>query len=134
MLDSNKSSSKPPMRIEIADYVEMGRIVVDWARDPSTRPRTVSELASQLDGIATVPKGFKNIAFVQNDGETLFLRLPEAPILEESMSEAEDEFSLRQYPLPYFYRDYFDPGFGPVMTTLDTLLARLGDQLAAQPR
>jgi hypothetical protein len=37
-----------------------------------------------------------------------------------------------RYPLPQFYSDHYRPGFGPVMTPLDTLLARVGDYTIAQ--
>ena len=39
-----------------------------------------------------------------------------------------------RYPLPQFYADHYRPGFGPVMTPLDTLLARVGDYTIAQCR
>ena len=37
--------AKPPIpRIEVADYIEMGRLVAQWATEPATRPRDVDEL------------------------------------------------------------------------------------------
>ena len=38
------------------------------------------------------------------------------------------------HPLPQFYADHYRPGFGPVMTPLDTLFARIADYTIAQCR
>lgn len=121
-------------RIEIADYIEMGRLIAQWSVDPKTRPGTVAELAEQLDGIAVVPERIKQVHFVQSTLDTLVLRLPVKEMLEESIERMSDPTGGGQYPLPQFYADHYRPGFGPVMTALDTLLARVGDYTIAQCR
>lgn len=131
MFDIN---AKQPERadIEVADYIELGKLVTEWARDPSTRPESAADLKRQLAGIAVIRRPVKKVVFVQDDEETVYFRLPCAEQLSERINEMMDDCSGRLYPVPYFYRDYFDPGFGPVMSSYETLLARLGDSLAAQ--
>ncbi|TPE52539.1 hypothetical protein [Amaricoccus solimangrovi] len=131
MFDINVKQPERPT-IEVADYIELGKLMVEWTRDPTSRPTSVAELARQLAGIAVIPRRVKRIAFVQNDEETLYVRLPEEALLGERVEEMMDDCSGRLYRMPYFYRDFFDPGFGPVMSSYETLLARLGDSMAAQ--
>ena len=66
MLDIHSVPKPPIPRIEIADYIEMGRLVAQWATDRSTCPATVAELKEQLDGIATVPDRIETVEFVQS--------------------------------------------------------------------
>lgn len=131
MFDIN---AKEPERatIQVADYIELGKIVLDWVRDPETRPASPDELANQLREIAVVPRRVRKVVFVQDDDETLHIRLPGKALIAEQVEEALDVCSTRRFPMPYFYRDYFDPGFGPVMSAYDTLLARLADAATAQ--
>jgi hypothetical protein len=126
---------KPPIpRIDIADYIEMGRLVAQWATDRSTCPETVAELKDQLDGIATVPDRIKTVEFVQSTMDHLILRLPVKEMIEESLERMSDPNGDGRYPLPQFYSDFYRPGFAPVMTPLDTLFARVGDYTIAQCR
>ncbi len=134
MLDV-QSVPKPAIpRIEVADYIEMGRLVAQWATDPATQPKDVAELKEQLDGIATVPDRIKTVEFVQSTLDHLVLRLPVREMIEESIDRMSDPMGDGRYPLPQFYADFYRPGFGPVMTPLDTLLARVGDYTIAQCR
>lgn len=118
--------------IAVADYIELGRIVAEWARDPAARPGSVTELTRQLTGVAVIPDSIKTVAFVQNDAETLYIRLPEQTRLAETMEDLRDDCSGRLCRMPYFYRDYFDPGFGPVMSSFETFLARVGDAMVSE--
>ena len=127
-------ASQPIPRIEVADYIEMGRLVAQWATDPATRPRDVAELKTQLDGIAVVPDRIRSVEFVQSTLDHLVLRLPVREMIEESLERMTDPMGDGRYPLPQFYADHYRPGFGPVMTPLDTLLARVGDYTIAQCR
>lgn len=124
---------KEPERatIKVADYIELGKIVLEWSREPESRPDSIDALARQLGGIAVIPRRLRRVVFVQDDDETLYVRLPAQALLAEQVEEAMDDCSGRQYEMPYFYRDYFDPGFGPVMSPTETLLARLGDSMAS---
>ena len=134
MLDTHSVASQPIPRIEVADYIEMGRLVAQWATDAATRPRDVAELKTQLDGIAVVPDRIRSVEFVQSTLDHLVLRLPVREMIEESLERMTDPMGDGRYPLPQFYADHYRPGFGPVMTPLDTLLARVGDYTIAQCR
>lgn len=133
MLDAQtRSPSQPIPRIEVADYIEMGRLVHQWVRDPGSRPSDVAELKRQLDGIAEVPDRIREIEFCQGTLEKLVLRLPVPEMIEESHASMTDPLVEASYPFPQFYADVYNPGFGPVMTPLETLLARVGDYTIAQ--
>jgi hypothetical protein len=134
MLDINVPARQSIPRIEVADYIEMGRLVAQWSADPATRPGTVQELKEQLDGIAVVPDRIKTVEFTQSTLDHLVLRLPVKEMMEQSIERMSDPMGDGRYPLPQFYGDHFRPGFGPVMTPLDTLLARVGDYTIAQCR
>jgi hypothetical protein len=134
MLDIQTVARQPIPRIEVGDYIEMGRLVAQWATDPATRPKDLAAFKQQLDGIATVPDRIKSVEIVQSTLDHLVLRLPVKEMIEESLERMTDPMGDGQYPLPQFYADHYRPGFGPVMTPLDTLLARVGDYTIAQCR
>lgn len=135
MFDNNAATARQPIpRIEVTDFIEMGRLVAEWSLNPKSRPADVAELIDQLDGIATVPDRIKHVEFVQSTLDHLILRLPVKEMIEESIDRMSDPMGNGQYPLPQFYADNYRPGFGPVMTSLDTLFARVGDYTIAQCR
>ena len=134
MLDIQSVARQPIPRIEVADYIEMGRLVALWATEPATRPKDAEEFRQQLEGIAVVPERIREVSFVQSTLDHLVLRLPVREMIEESLERMTDPTVDGQYPLPQFYADYYRPGFAPVMTPLDTLLARVGDYTIAQCR
>ena len=83
MLDFQTVAKPPIPRIEVADYIEMGRLVAQWATEPATRPADVAELKAQLDGIAVVPDRIKSVEFVQSTLDHLVLRLPVKEMIED---------------------------------------------------
>lgn len=134
MFDAQNHSRQPISRIEVADYIELGRVVAQWATEPATRPATVAELRLQLDGIAVLPDRIKTIEFTQSALDHLVLALPAKEVVEDSLERVTDPLGETRYPLPQFYADHYRPGLGPVMTPLDTLLARVADYTIAQCR
>lgn len=134
MLDMNAPARHSISRIEVIDYIEMGRLVAQWSAEPNTRPSTVQELREQLDGIAVVPERIKTLEFTQSRLDHVVLPLPPREMIEDAIERMSDPMSDGRYPLPQFYADHCRPGFGPVMTPLDTLLARVGDHSLAQCR
>ncbi len=132
MLDTHTIAKPPIPRIEVADYIEMGRLVSEWATGSTPCPETVEDLKTQLDGIAVVPDRIKTVSFVQSTLDHLVLRLPVKEMIEESLERMSDPMGDGRYTLPPFYADHYRPGFGPVMTPLDILLARVGDYTIAQ--
>ena len=134
MLDNSAAPAAPAGLFEVADYIELGRLVADWTRDPDTRPGSIGELIAQLDGIARVPDSFKEVKFVDGEVETLVIRLPERGVMEHTLSALESLLVGERYHLPKFYDDIYHRHFGPEMTPLDTFLARMGDYTIAQCR
>lgn len=132
MLDTHATIKDPIPQIEVSDYIELGRLVLQWVEDPTARPANVEDLRRQLHGIAAVPERIRNVEFVQNRLDTLVVPLPAPEVVEEGMAEATDPMNDGRSPLPQFYGDHFRPGFGPVMTPLDTLVARIGDHTIAR--
>jgi hypothetical protein len=134
MLDLQPTRTAPIPRIEVEDYIEMGRLVAEWATDPTSRPRDVASLKEQLVGVAAIPARVRTVGFVQCTLEHLVIRLPAKELVEDALERASDPMGGPRHTLPQFYADHCRPGFGPVMTPLDTLLARVGDHAIAQCR
>jgi hypothetical protein len=135
MLDTRLTNTGPEIpQVKVADHVEMGRLVTEWATGQRSRPETVEDLKRELSGIAEVPARIKKIEFCQEDMETLVIRLPVREIIERAVDEMADPERESRYPFPQFYTDFFHPGFCPVMTPLDILMARLGDHTIEQCR
>ena len=134
MLDMQAVRTPPIPRIEVEDYIEMGRLVAEWAVDPASRPADLAALKEQLAGIAALPERVRTVEFVQGTLEHLVIRLPAKALVEDTLEQMSDPLGSPCYQLPQFYADHCRPGFGPVMTPLDTLFARVGDQTIAQCR
>ena len=121
MLDIQASPTQPIPRIDVADYIEMGRLVAQWATDPATRPADVAELKRQLDGIAVVPDRIKIVEFVQSTLDHLVLRLPVKEMIEESLERMSDPLghgalsaaAVLRRPLPPGLRAGDDPARHP---------------------
>ena len=45
---------KPIPRIEVTDFIEMGRLVAEWNK-PETRPANIAELGTSSTGSPVVP-------------------------------------------------------------------------------
>jgi hypothetical protein len=135
MLDTRVTNTGPDIPlVKVADHVEMGRLVAEWATGQRARPETVDDLKRELSGIAEVPARIKKIEFCQEDMETLVIRLPVKEVIERAVNDMADPECESRYPFPQFYADFFQPGFCPVMTPLDILMARLGDHTIEQCR
>jgi hypothetical protein len=81
-----------------------------------------------------VPERIKKVTVVQSTLDHLILRLPVREMIQESEHRLSDPMANGRYPFPQFYEDFYSPGFGPVMTPLETLYARVGDYTIAQCR
>jgi hypothetical protein len=134
MLDNTPTPTSPIPRIEVADFIEMGKLIAGWATGRIAPPCNVEDLAKQFDGIAVVPERIKTVEVVQSTLDHLIIRLPVREMIEESERHLSDPMANGRYPFPQFYEDFYSPGFGPVMTPLETLYARVGDYTIAQCR
>ncbi len=131
MLD-DQSNAMAAGLFEVADYIELGRLVADWTLNEDARPDCIEELRRQLDGIARVPENFKDLRFVEGKPEVLVIRLPERALTDATLRRLESLEVGERYRLPKFYDDIYHRHFGPVMTPLDIFLARMGDYTIAQ--
>ncbi|MBP7242296.1 hypothetical protein [Amaricoccus sp.] len=133
MLDDQNAAQSSRL-FEVADYIELGKLVADWTQNEASRPKCIDELRRQLDGIAKVPDNFKDVDFVEGRSDVLVIRLPEKDLMAEAQRELEGASPMTQppYRLPKFYDDIYHRHFGPEMTSLDIFLARMGDYTIAR--
>jgi hypothetical protein len=131
MLD-NQTSLPTEGLVEVADYIELGRLVADWTLNEDTRPKGIVDLHTQLDGVARVPANFKDVLFVEGKSDVLVIRLPERDLMKDTLDRLESLAVGDRYRLPKFYDDIYNRHFGPQMTSLDVFLARMGDYTIAR--
>jgi hypothetical protein len=97
-----------PEIVEVVNFRAFGDKVKAWARGADPLPQTIDEFASQLadaDIGVKIPKGIKHVRFVQDDAETLVVKLPCRELLEQG--EAAIAKAGGDYPLPSFYERAF---------------------------
>jgi len=134
MFDIEPASTGAIPRIEVEDYIEMGRLVAEWAIVPASRPAGLAALRDELAGIARLPERIRTAEFVQGTLDHLVIRLPAKALIEEALARMSDPMGNPRYQIPQFYADHCRPRLSPVMTPLDMLLARVGDQTIVQCR
>ena len=106
---------------KIANYQAFGEKVKAWAKGEAQLPASLEDFSTQLASAnvgATIPGNYKHVKFVQDDEETLVVRLPCKSLLEAA--EAKLSRSDAEYSLPAFYERTF--GAQPTV----------GDKLALQ--
>jgi hypothetical protein len=59
-------------RIEIPQPREMGKLIIKWALEPDTRPKTLSEFKTQTSGMVGLPDHFVGLQFTQSNREVLY--------------------------------------------------------------
>ncbi|MFI0843011.1 hypothetical protein [Mesorhizobium sp. IMUNJ 23232] len=95
-----------PAPMKILNFRETGMKVVQWAQDPSTRPRDLAEFKQQLAGLVQVPDRFKEIQIMQGYDHVFFLRLPPKNQVTKSHEQLANETDdLNEYGIPDFYFD-----------------------------
>lgn len=95
-----------PEPMKILNFKEAGMKVVQWAQDPSTRPRDLAEFKEQLAGLVQVPERFKEIQIMQGYDHVFFLRLPPKNQVTKSYEQLANETDdLMEYGIPDFYFD-----------------------------
>jgi hypothetical protein len=127
----------PTTRININDYLALGRLIATWSKEPGARPADIAAMRTALAGIAHIPSRITKLEYVQADLHTMLMRLPNAQMLQES----EDMFAptgaaantVPGYQIPTFYGDAL--GFSAQPTPLlTTLYSRIADYTIAQCR
>jgi hypothetical protein len=97
-----------PEIVEVVNFRAFGEKVKAWARGTEPLPQTIDAFAAQLaaaDIGVTIPDSIKHVRFVQDDAETLVVKLPCRELLEQG--EAAIANSGGDYPLPSFYERTF---------------------------
>src|SRR5262245_6083591 len=97
-----------PEIVEVVNFRAFGEQVKAWARGTEPLPQTIDEFAAQLadaDIGVKIPKGIKHVRFVQDDAETLVVKLPCKDLLDQG--EAAVAKAGSDYPLPSFYERTF---------------------------
>lgn len=95
-----------PEPMKILNFREAGEKVVQWAQNPSTRPRDIDEFKEQLAGIVAVPERYKEIQIVQGYDHVFFLRLPPKNQVTKSLEQLlAGQGGLSDYGIPDFYFD-----------------------------
>ena len=97
-----------PEIVEVVNFRAFGDKVKAWARGAEPIPQTIDEFAAQLadaDIGVKIPASIKHVRFVQDDVETLVVKLPCKELLEQG--EAAIAKAGGDYPLPSFYERVF---------------------------
>lgn len=106
MADPVDNPEKAPEPIKILDFPKTGKKVVEWAQNPSSRPRDLEEFKAQLAGLVQVPDRFKEIQIMQGYDHVFFLRLPPNNQVTWSKKQLDTEKGgLMDYGIPDFYFD-----------------------------
>lgn len=66
------------------DYIEVGRLICEWAEKPETRPKSLAEFNAAVGKYYRLPDKVKAVQFVQSNPDVFILRLPEWNQLSES--------------------------------------------------
>jgi hypothetical protein len=97
-----------PEIVEVVNFRAFGEKVKAWSRGTDALPQSIGEFAAQLaaaDIGVKIPDSIKHVRFVQDDAETLVVKLPCRELLEQG--EAVIAKSGGDYPLPSFYERVF---------------------------
>lgn len=119
----------PPARINVLQHRELGKKMIQWALEPDTRPKTLEEFKAATFGIIEqpFPEWVKGLQFVQNNLDTLLIRLPAPEMVQASLDRTAT--ATGRYPLPAFYEEHIAQGLS---TQREMLEARVGDYTMAQ--
>jgi hypothetical protein len=94
-------------RINILQHRELGKKLIGWAMDPTSRPNNLEEFKQQTAGIIDqpLPPWIKAIQFIQPNFEVLVIRLAPPEFVKDSLEI--NATAGGPYPLPKFYEDFY---------------------------
>lgn len=118
-------------RVEVLDYVEFGKKVVQWALEPQSRPADLPAMKLALRDIVTIPDRITKLSYVDVKLDELVIRVPNPDMVRESLA-AFGNGGTGAYPTPLFYRDLLSSGGS--LSKLDALHSRIADYTIAQCR
>jgi len=114
-------------KLEVVNYKAFGEKVKAWSKGADPLPATLEEFSSQLARAnvgAKIPSQLKYVKFVQDDEETLTVRLPCKATLEWFEKRLVGQGG--SYPLPAFYERAFEAK-PKIDSVLDFQAERIGD-------
>ncbi len=92
------------MRVEMIDFAEVGRKIVEWTLDASTRPdpQDFQEFKNQLaNGLRIVDPQITKFQLVETPPDTIVIRLPEKDMIEKTKTKyTASSFQPYQFPFP----------------------------------
>lgn len=115
--------------ILIADYIEFGRLIMEWANDESIRPKSVAEFVGQLAGIATVPNHLQNTEFIDSIVELLLSMEIVEQIADVISGKESNSGGL---PKAQFYDDIYLRDFQKIKSPIDKAFAIAAEEFASE--
>lgn len=97
-------------RINVLQHREFGKLILKWAQDSESRPKTLAEFLTATSGILEhpLPSWVKAVQFIQPSLEVLVIRLAPPEFVKDSIET--NATATGPYPMPSFYEEYFKQG------------------------
>ena len=114
-------------KLEVVNYKAFGELVKAWSKGTDPLPATLEEFSTQLAQAnvgAKIPQQLKHVKFVQDDEDTLTIRLPCKATLEWFEKRLAEQGG--SYPLPAFYERVFESK-PRIDSVVDFQAERIGD-------
>ncbi|HEY8564689.1 MAG TPA: hypothetical protein VIL65_04255 [Beijerinckiaceae bacterium] len=115
--------------VSVQDHKAFGKLVVQWSLQPDTRPADLAAFKQVCAGLLTIPDRIKEIAFVDQDQQTLLIRVPNKEMVEEAVVRFTNQPQASRYPAPSFYEMMHSRRPPPA---LDILYSRIADYTISQ--
>jgi hypothetical protein len=105
--------TRPIPRIKVINYGKLGELMINWAKDPDSRPENLEAFKIAVEGAIDVqnfPAWVKGLQFVQSNNEVLMIRLPPAEFIDDTLQQLGNPQGPK-YPFPDFYSTFIlNPG------------------------
>ena len=116
-------------RIKVANYKLFGQLVVKWANDPTSRPKTLQDFKNATQGVLEIPDRItEDPQYVEWSLTNLLIRLPDPTLVKQSTDMLTTHTG--QYPTPQFYADLLQNPSD--ISPVDGFFHRVGDYTIAQ--
>ena len=123
----------PLATVKVTNYRALGQKMIEWAKDPASRPTTLASFKAMTSGMIDTstsgwPAKITAVQVIQSSPEVLLIRLPSAEMVQAGIDEASTPSG--KYPLPTFYEEYIS--LGQHTSKLEMLEYRIGDYSMGQ--
>lgn len=89
--------------IQVYDHAKFGALLLGWARNPATRPRTVGDFSANVDRKVAEIIGYSNETAI--DYPQLQPSADAPTIAVPALKDLETPVPAGTYPIPDFYKD-----------------------------